>query len=142
MQHPPQSRRRRRRRRPTLRPHLVVDGSALAGQDLSVPSVARLLAAIAALKVQFPETSATVLIDAALPHRVSPSERPHLERALLEGRVVAPPAGTVGGTVGFTSAIVARIGTKARTVSCGRFSDLTSAPIIARFKGGCWVFST
>ncbi|WP_289009851.1 Hsp70 family protein [uncultured Thermomonospora sp.] len=79
----------------------VVDGSNIAwlGRDAragDMPSFARLLSAVEALKAQYPGSQVDVIVDAALAHQVSQSDRRELEKSIRAGVVAQVPAGTEG----------------------------------------------
>ncbi|WP_405139927.1 Hsp70 family protein [Sphaerisporangium sp. NBC_01403] len=79
----------------------VVDGSNIAwlGGDArlgDVPSLARLLEAVDALKAQFPGSAVSVFVDAAMAHRLTVLERDALYEAIRQGSITQTPAGTHG----------------------------------------------
>ncbi|MFF8595951.1 Hsp70 family protein [Streptomyces sp. NPDC015220] len=81
---------------------LVVDGSNLAwngrlpASQGGKPSFAALQAAIRSLRFKHPHRDIHVVVDATLRHQVSEAERPIVEKAIADGEVVQPPAGTEG----------------------------------------------
>ena len=76
--------------------HIVVDGSNIATEGRSQPSLAQLEEAVAELRREYPDSEVTVIVDATFSHRIDPSELERFERAALEGDYVHPPAGAVG----------------------------------------------
>ncbi len=81
---------------------LVVDGSNLAWNGRppraagGKPSFAALEAAVRSLRFKHSDRDIHVVVDATLRHSVSAEERPRVEAAIADGKVVQPPAGTEG----------------------------------------------
>jgi S1 RNA binding domain/Zc3h12a-like Ribonuclease NYN domain len=92
------------------RHHVVVDGSNLATEGRTVPSLAQLDEAIEAFAAEHPGVTLTVVVDATFPHRIDASEREAYEEAAANGAVVSPPAGAVGRGDGFLLQIADRTG--------------------------------
>ncbi len=80
---------------PTHARHLVVDGSNIATEGRTTPSLAQLDEAVAAVAEQGFDPI-TVIVDATFPRRIDKSEVDEFERRVLEGQLVTPPAGVVG----------------------------------------------
>jgi len=78
------------------RTHLVVDGSNIATEGRTAPSLAQLDEAVQAFLDQQPYEQTVVVVDATFGHRIDASERPTFEEAVLAGEMVTPPAGTIG----------------------------------------------
>ncbi|MGH9297205.1 MAG: NYN domain-containing protein [Acidimicrobiales bacterium] len=76
--------------------HIVVDGSNIATEGRSSPSLAQLEKAVAELRREYPDAEVTVVVDATFSHRIDPSELERFESAALEGEYVHPPAGAIG----------------------------------------------
>ena len=76
--------------------HLVVDGSNIATEGRSLPSLRQLDEAVQAFLTELPHDQLTVVVDATFGHRIDASERPEFEAAILAGELVTPPAGTIG----------------------------------------------
>jgi hypothetical protein len=76
--------------------HVVVDGSNLATEGRSSPSLAQLDEAVRAYAAEDPAASIIVVVDATFEHRVSDTERDEVRDAMLNGEVVSPPAGAIG----------------------------------------------
>ena len=76
--------------------HAVVDGSNLATEGRSEPSLAQLDEAVAAFEVDHDFSHVTVVVDASFEHRVTARERAAANRAIDDGRIITPPAGVVG----------------------------------------------
>jgi hypothetical protein len=78
------------------RTHLVVDGSNIATEGRTAPSLAQLDEAVRAFLEQQPYEQTVVVVDATFGHRIDAEERPTFEDAVLAGEMVTPPAGTIG----------------------------------------------
>ena len=89
---------------------IVVDGSNIATEGRSEPSLAQLRAAVEALAVEYPHADILVVVDASLEHKLSSAERTQLKDLELSGDIVAPPAGSVGRGDAFILKIAERIG--------------------------------
>jgi Zc3h12a-like Ribonuclease NYN domain/S1 RNA binding domain len=76
--------------------HVIVDGSNLATEGRSMPSLAQLDQAVREFIAENPKDSVTVVVDASFGHRIDPSELPTFEEAEAAGEVVSPPAGAIG----------------------------------------------
>jgi hypothetical protein len=76
--------------------HVVVDGSNIATEGRTKPSLKQLDEAIEQFGAKHPETDITVIVDATFGHRISSTEKDDYEARVLDGSIVAPPAGVVG----------------------------------------------
>ena len=76
--------------------HIVVDGSNIATEGRSLPSLKQLEEAVAELRRDHPNAEITVIVDATFAHRIDPSELARFEQAALRGEYVHPPAGAIG----------------------------------------------
>ncbi|MDQ2729956.1 MAG: S1 RNA-binding domain-containing protein, partial [Actinomycetota bacterium] len=76
--------------------HVVVDGSNLATEGRSLPSLAQLDQAVREFLGEFPDDIVTVVVDASFAHRIDSSEVATFEEAEAAGEVVSPPAGAIG----------------------------------------------
>jgi Zc3h12a-like Ribonuclease NYN domain/S1 RNA binding domain len=76
--------------------HVVVDGSNLATEGRSTPSLAQLDQAVREFVSENPGDIVTVVVDASFGHRIDPSERTAFEEAEAAGELVSPPAGAIG----------------------------------------------
>ena len=90
--------------------HFVIDGSNLATEGRTEPSLAQLKEAVAAFHGEHPGAVATVVVDASFEHRIDPSERAAFAKTEAAGEVVSPPAGAVGRGDGFLLQIADRTG--------------------------------
>ncbi len=76
--------------------HVVIDGSNIATEGHSLPSLARLDEAVSAFLDEYHPESFTVVVDATFGHRIAKSEQAAYEEAMLAGELVCPPAGAIG----------------------------------------------
>ncbi|MGH9122498.1 MAG: NYN domain-containing protein, partial [Acidimicrobiales bacterium] len=76
--------------------HVVVDGSNLATEGRSLPSLAQLDTAVREYLVENPDDVVTVVVDASFGHRIEEPEREIYEAAEVAGEVTSPPAGAIG----------------------------------------------
>ena len=76
--------------------HVVVDGSNLATEGRSLPSLAQLDEAVRAYAEEDPEANIIVVVDATFGHRIDERERPTFDLAIEHGELLTPPAGAVG----------------------------------------------
>jgi hypothetical protein len=76
--------------------HIVVDGSNIATEGRSLPSLKQLEEAVTELRRDHPSAEITVIVDATFAHRIDLSELPRFEQAVLRGEYVHPPAGAIG----------------------------------------------
>ena len=79
-----------------IRTHVVVDGSNIATEGRTLPSLRQLDDAVTAFMAEHEVDTITVVVDATFPNRIDQSERAEYEAALLAGELVTPPAGTIG----------------------------------------------
>ena len=85
--------------------HVIIDGSNLATEGRTAPSLKQLNEAIDAYRSDFPTTLITVVVDATFGHRIDPKEVAEFERAIETNAFVAPPAGAIGRGDGFILSI-------------------------------------
>ncbi len=76
--------------------HVVVDGSNIATEGRSTPSLAQLDEAVREFMKEYPDSTITVVVDATFGHRIDSSEQRAFEDARAAGEVVSPPAGAIG----------------------------------------------
>ena len=76
--------------------HVVVDGSNLATEGRSLPSLAQLDEAVRAYRAERPDEEIIVVVDASFGYRIDESERAIFEEAEEAGEIVSPPAGAIG----------------------------------------------
>ena len=86
------------------RRRVVVDGSNIATEGRTAPSLAQLDDAIRTFLEEYPGFTTgdvTVIVDATFGHRIDPSEQAAYEQALEHGEMLTPPAGAIGRGDGF-----------------------------------------
>jgi hypothetical protein len=91
-----------------INPRVVVDGSNIATEGRTLPSLEQLDEAVRAFLREFPDSEVTVVVDATFGHRIAESERPTYEAAVLAGELVSPPAGAIGRGDAFVLSIASR----------------------------------
>jgi len=95
------------------RRRIVVDGSNIATEGRTLPSLAQLNEAIETFLEEFKGFTAedvTVVVDASFGHRIDPSEVRQFEEAIEHGEMVTPPAGAIGRGDGFILRIAEKSG--------------------------------
>ncbi len=90
--------------------HVVVDGSNIATEGRSVPSLVQLNEAVLAMVAQYPGVLITVVVDATFGHRIDKSERAEFDEAIANNELVAPPAGAIGRGDAFVLGIADKAG--------------------------------
>ena len=90
--------------------HVVVDGSNLATEGRSMPSLAQLSEAVGGFMEEHPDTAITVVVDATFGHRIDKREVPEFEAGISNNELVAPPAGAVGRGDAFVLGIADKAG--------------------------------
>lgn len=89
--------------------HVVVDGSNLATEGRTEPSLKQLNEAVLSFMNEFPDTKITVVVDATFGHRVDRKERAEFDAAINNNELVSPPAGAVGRGDGFVLTIADKV---------------------------------
>ncbi len=89
---------------------VVIDGSNLATEGRSDPSLSQLDDAITAFRDENPRAEIVVVVDASFGHRVASGERTRFKDRELDGTIVTPPAGAIGRGDAFILKIADRIG--------------------------------
>ncbi|HEY6532630.1 MAG TPA: histone H1-like repetitive region-containing protein [Acidimicrobiales bacterium] len=105
-----------------IRSHVVVDGSNIATEGRTTPSLSQLDEAVKAFLAEHPVDTLTVVVDATFPNRIDASERAEYEEALLAGELVTPPAGAIGRGDAFILQIADKVG--ATVLSNDSFQEL------------------
>src|ERR1700686_2099596 len=90
--------------------YAVVDGSNIATEGRSVPSLAQLDDAVRQFQAEFPGPEVIVVVDATFGHRIDPSERKAFDDAVAHAELVSPPAGAVGRGDAFLLRVAERVG--------------------------------
>ena len=88
----------------------MVDGSNLATEGRTSPSLKQLDEAVRAYAAEDPGSSIIVVVDATFEHRVSEAEREEVREAMLNGEIISPPAGAIGRGDAFVLRIAERTG--------------------------------
>ena len=88
----------------------MVDGSNLATEGRTSPSLKQLDEAVRAYAAEDPGSSIIVVVDATFEHRVSDAEREEVRQAMLNGEIISPPAGAIGRGDVFVLRIAERTG--------------------------------
>ena len=88
----------------------MVDGSNLATEGRTLPSLVQLDEAVRAYAEEDPDGRITVVVDASFEHRIDESEREQVREAMLNGEIVSPPAGAIGRGDAFVLRIAERTG--------------------------------
>jgi hypothetical protein len=76
--------------------HVVVDGSNIATEGRSLPSLRQLDEAVRAFLTERPHELCTVVVDATFEHRIDKSEKQLYDEALAANELLTPPAGSIG----------------------------------------------
>ena len=100
---------------------VVVDGSNIATEGRSMPSLAQLNDAVMAFTEEFPDATVTVVVDATFGHRIDKKELAEFDAAVAHNELVAPPAGAIGRGDAFVLSIANKVG--ARILSNDSFQE-------------------
>ncbi len=100
---------------------VVVDGSNIATEGRSTPSLRQLDEAVRAYRDEFPDAVVTVVVDATFGHRIDKKEMAEFDEAIACNELVAPPAGAIGRGDAFVLSIANKVG--ARVLSNDSFQE-------------------
>ncbi len=89
--------------------HVVVDGSNLATEGRSQPSLAQLNEAVLAYMAENPDALITVVVDATFGHRIDQKEVREFDEGVSNNELVAPPAGAIGRGDAFVLSIAHKV---------------------------------
>ncbi len=89
--------------------HVVVDGSNLATEGRSIPSLKQLNEAVLAYMSEHPDALITVVVDATFGHRIDAKEVEEFDDAVSNNEIVAPPAGAIGRGDAFVLSIANKV---------------------------------
>ena len=89
---------------------VVVDGSNIATEGRSLPSLAQLEQAVAEYQRENPDDELIVVVDATFGHRIDEQERPRFDEAVAHNEIVSPPAGAIGRGDAFLLRIADKVG--------------------------------
>ena len=98
-----------------------MDGSNLATEGRTFPSLKQLDEAVRAYASEDPDASIIVVVDATFEHRVDDAEREEVRQAMLNGEIISPPAGAIGRGDAFVLRIAER--TTATVLSNDSFQE-------------------
>ena len=111
----------------TRRPdHFVVDGSNIATEGRSEPSLEQLNDAVLAFMEDHPGAVITVVVDATFGHRIAKKEVKAFDEAVANNELVTPPAGAVGRGYVFVLTIAHKAGAGRRRTTRSRSSTVTT----------------
>ncbi|MGI8755049.1 MAG: NYN domain-containing protein, partial [Acidimicrobiales bacterium] len=88
--------------------HVIVDGSNIATEGRTAPSLAQLDEAVRAFLDEYGDVALTVVVDATFGHRIAGSEQAEFEAGIVNGELVTPPAGAIGRGDAFILQIAAK----------------------------------
>jgi len=100
---------------------VVVDGSNIATEGRSMPSLTQLNDAVMAFTEEYPDAVVTVVVDATFGHRIDKKELAEFDAAVAHNELVAPPAGAIGRGDAFVLSIANKVG--ARILSNDSFQE-------------------
>ncbi len=89
-------------------PHVIVDGSNIATEGRTAPSLSQLDEAVVSFLEEYGHPALTVVVDATFGHRIDESEREAFEAGIVNGELVTPPAGAIGRGDAFVLQIAAK----------------------------------
>lgn len=113
--------------KPASGKHVIVDGSNIATEGRSKPSLRQLNDAVMAFIAENPDAVITVIVDATFGHRIDPKEVAAFDKAVEHNELVTPPAGTVGRGDGFVLSIAKKsVPRSSRTIVIKNFMDSTT----------------
>jgi len=92
-----------------MQEHVIVDGSNIATEGRSQPSLAQLNEAVLAFMKEFPKTKVTVIVDATFGYRIHKKELRDFEEAISNNELVAPPAGAIGRGDAFVLSVAEKV---------------------------------
>ena len=106
---------------------VVVDGSNIATEGRSLPSLNQLDEAVQCFIEEHPGADVLVIVDTSFAHRIDPTESEIFESAYNAGEIITPPAGTIGRGDSFILKVADKLGA---TV----FSNDSRAPAPSRVR--------
>ncbi len=89
---------------------VVVDGSNIATEGRSLPSLNQLDEAVQCFIEEHPGADVLVIVDTSFAHRVDPTESEIFEAAYNAGEIITPPAGTIGRGDSFILKVADKLG--------------------------------
>jgi S1 RNA binding domain/Zc3h12a-like Ribonuclease NYN domain len=107
--------------KPNVSNVVVVDGSNIATEGRSSPSLRQLDEAVRAFRDEYPDAVVTVVVDATFGHRIDKKESSEFDAGIANNELVAPPAGAIGRGDAFVLSIANKVG--ARVLSNDSFQE-------------------
>jgi hypothetical protein len=89
---------------------VVVDGSNVATEGRSLPSLNQLDEAVQCFIEEHPGADVLVIVDTSFAHRIDPTESEIFEAAYNAGEIITPPAGTIGRGDSFILKVADKLG--------------------------------
>ncbi len=89
---------------------VVVDGSNVATEGRSLPSLNQLDEAVQCFIEEHPGADVLVIVDTSFAHRIDPTESDIFEAAYNAGEIITPPAGTIGRGDSFILKVADKLG--------------------------------
>ncbi len=89
---------------------VVVDGSNIATEGRSLPSLNQLDEAVQCFIEEHPGADVLVIVDTSFAHRIDPTESEIFESAYDAGEIITPPAGTIGRGDSFILKVADKLG--------------------------------
>ena len=89
---------------------VVVDGSNIATEGRSLPSLNQLDEAVQCFIEEHPGADVLVIVDTSFAHRIDPTESEIFESAYNAGEIITPPAGTIGRGDSFILKVADKLG--------------------------------
>ncbi len=89
---------------------VVVDGSNIATEGRSLPSLNQLDEAVQCFIEEHPGADVLVIVDTSFAHRIDPTESEIFEAAYNAGEIITPPAGTIGRGDSFILKVADKLG--------------------------------
>ncbi len=89
---------------------VVVDGSNVATEGRTRPSLSQLDEAVRSFLEEYPNADVIVIVDSSFPNRIDPADVAVFEEAFLAGEIITPPAGTVGRGDAFILKVADKLG--------------------------------
>ncbi len=90
---------------------VVVDGSNIATEGRTSPSLTQLDEAVRAFIEEHPGADVlVVVVDTSFPNKIDPAEHPIFEAAYMANEIITPPAGTIGRGDAFILKIADKLG--------------------------------
>ena len=89
---------------------VVVDGSNIATEGRTMPSLAQLDEAVRSFIEEHPGADVLVIVDSTFPNRIDSKEHPIFEAAYMAGEIITPPAGTIGRGDAFILKVADKLG--------------------------------